>query len=375
MTFCAIRVASRFLAAKDWGDPSRMLSDYRGALTAFQTSLTRIIASASQTFSRFTPSTPREQEMVQKAVAKANRGPLSHSFVPLIHAARPLSEWVVQTRVIPAGKAKSVEMAARSVQSMVRLPQDIPDWYAKNTARLNLLLEAASWPERSGTGTAASQVKTVGLFKVHNTIGADAKQFKEIQGLFENATRSLSTARDFKKVLYGDVYVVGQLRQSNTLAWYKVQSDDVYVRSLAKKGGDDLHSLIHELGHRYWFKFATAKQKQGIGALFSQLSLTPAPTVARPKVGDVLPVPVRGAKGTKFVIVKDDGLFFHTTPPGKFDARALMKVLTQKAKGTSVFPTTYSMTDVDEFFAECFAHYTLGRLSPALTRQFEKALS
>jgi hypothetical protein len=375
MTPCAVRVATRYLSAKEWGDPSGMISDYRGALTAFQTSLTRTTESATQTFSRFTPSTPREQEMVQKAVAKATRGALSHTFVPLIHAARQLSEWVLQTRMIPAGKAKPVEMAARSVQSMARAPQDIPDWYEKNAARLNLLLEAASWPEKSGEGEAASQVVTVGPFKVHNTIGADEKQFKEIQGLVENAARSLSTTRDFGNVLYGDVYVVGQLRQSHTLAWYKIQSDDVYVRSLAKKGGDDLHSLIHELGHRYWFKFATSDQKRNVNALFMDLGTAPPPTVTRPTVGDELPVSVKGAKGTKFIIVKDDGMYFTTEPKGTFPVREVMRLLTQRAKGTETFPSQYSMTDSSEFFAECFAFYTLGRLKPDLAKRFEEALS
>ena len=374
MTPCAVRVATRYLSAKVWGDPSGMISDYRGALTAFQTGLTRVTESATQTFSRYTPSTPREQEMVQKAVAKATRGALSHTMVPLIQTARQLSEWVLQTRVIPAGKAKAVEMAARSVQSMARLPQDIPDWYEKNAARLNLLLEAASWPEKSGEGDAASQVVTVGPFKVHNTIGADAKQFKEIQGLVENATRALSTTRDFKKVLYGDVYVVGQLRQSHTLAWYKIQSDDVYVRSLAKKGGDDLQSLIHELGHRYWFKFATQDQKRAIQRLFLDLSVAPAPKVKRPTVGDELPVPVKGAKGIKFIIVKDTGDIYETAPKGRFPVRAVLNMMETAAKGEAVFPSRYSMTNDQEFFAECFAFYTMGRMKPVLVKKFEAAL-
>ena len=377
MAPCAVRVASRFLAAKEWGDPSGMISDYRGALTAFQTSVTSATSDAALAFSRYTSvaSTPRETEMVEKARAKALRGRLSHTLVPLITAARPLAEWVVQTRVIPASKAKAVEMAARLVGSMARVPQDVTDWYEKNASRLNLLLEAASWPERSGEGEAAAQVVTVGPFKVHNTIGADERHYKEIQGLVENAARALSTTLDFKKVLYGDVYVVGQLRQSNTLAWYKVQSDDVFVRSLAKKGGDDLHSLIHELGHRYWFQFATNDQKRNINMLFMDLGTAPAPAVKRPTVGDELPVPVRGAKGTKFIIVKDDGRYYETEPTGRFPIYKVMQLITERAKGTETFPSQYSMTDSDEFFAECFAFYTLGRLKPDLARRFEEALS
>lgn len=52
-----------------------------------------------------------------------------------------------------------------------------------------------------------------------------------------------------------------------------------------------------------------------------------------------------------------------------------MRLPTQRAKGTETFPSRYSMTDSQEFFAECFAFYTLGRLKPDLAKRFEEALS
>jgi hypothetical protein len=84
---------------------------------------------------------------------------------------------------------------------------------------------------------------------------------------------------------------------------------------------------------------------------------------------------VRGSKGVKFVIVKDDGMFYETAPPGRFHVREVLRLITEKAKGTETFPSQYSMTSSSEFFAECFAFYTLGRLSPDLAKRFEEALS
>jgi hypothetical protein len=375
VTPSASRVASRFLAAKEWGDPSAMISQYRAALTAFQGSVTKLQSSVAETFSRYNVAPNRD---AAKQIAKATRGTLSLTLVPLVKAARPLAEWIIQTRVIPPRKTKSVELAARAVGSMARVPQDIPAWYEKNNARLNLLLEAASWPERSasGSGDAASQITTVGPFKVHNTIGADAKHFKDIRGLIENAARSIATTRDFKKVLYGDVFIVGQLKQSNTLAWYNYRDDDVYVRSLAKKGFDDLQSLVHELGHRYWFKFATPDQKKAITTLFYRTGVSAAQVgsaldrlLHTPNPGDKLPFRVRGVKGDPIVDRVENELVY-LVGGGRLLARDVSKILGVQL----AFPTTYASKNVEEFFAECFAFFVHGRLKPDLADAFRKAL-
>lgn len=323
-----------------------------------------------EAYSRFSLAPGAVDRSTTKAISEATRGRLSHSMVPLIKAARPLAEWVIQTRVIPPGKAKSIEMVARVVGSMARLPQDILDWNKKNGDRLNLLLEAASWPERSDSDESASQVSTVGPFKVHNTIGADAKQFKEIQGLIENSARSLATTRDFKKVLYGDVFVVGQLKQSNTLAWYNVNNDDVYVRSLAKKGYDGLHSLTHELGHRYWYKFTSPEVKKNIRSLYyeTQGANARSPSwVFNP--GDQIPIKVRGVRGTP-VVDRVDDTFYYFTQGGQIAIRDVNRLLL----GFRAFPSMYAASSVEEFFAECFSFFVLGRLKPDLADGFQKAL-
>lgn len=364
MKASSARVAGRFLAAKDWGDPSQMISAYRSTLTAFQQELARL---QTDVLGKFTTNDPYVSRLI--------RGPLSFKLAPLVRAGRPLADWIIQTRVIPAGKTKAIELAVRTVESMARVPKDIPGWYEKNAGRLNLLLEAASWPERSGASEAASQVLKVGPFEVHNTIGADDKHFKEIADLVENAVRSLSTTRDFKKVLYGPVFVVGQLKQSKTLAWYSITDDDVYVRSLAKKGRDDLQSLIHELGHRYWFKFASQDQKRAIITLYRSLGFA---KVEMPNEGDPLPIPLKGHPTTPTIVKKTvefhrgrPRVVFQLSTGGYVLASDVEKILSTKA----AFPSMYSATNYEEFFAECFSFYTLGQLKPDLASKFEAALS
>lgn len=363
------RVASRFLAAREWGDTTKLVSDYRSALSAFQASVGSTLA-AVMDYSRFSLTPGSVDRSTTKAISSAMSGRLSYAMVPLIKAARPLADWIIQTRVIPPGKAKAIEMAARAVGSMARLPQDILDWNKKNGDRLNLLLEAASWPERSGSDESASQVATVGPFKVHNTVGANDKQFKEIQGLIENAARSLATTRDFRKVLYGDVFVVGQLKQSNTLAWYNITNDEVYVRSLAKKGYDGLHSLTHELGHRYWYKFTSPEVKKSVTSLFYK---TKAASIRAPSwvfnPGDQIPIKVRGVRGAP-VVDRVDDTFYYFTQGGQIPIRNVNLALAEFA----AFPSIYASSNVEEFFAECFSFYTMGKLKPELTEGFLAAL-
>jgi hypothetical protein len=365
------RVAARFLAAREWGDTTKMVSDYRSALSAFQASVASVRGSVAEAYSRFSLTPSAVDRSTAKAIGEATSRRLSYSMVPLIKAARPLADWVIQTKVIPPSKAKSIEMIARVVGSMARLPKDILDWSEKNGDRLNVLLEAASWPERSGSDdSAASQVATVGPLKVHNTIGANDKQFKEILGLVENAVRALSTTRDFKKVLYGDLFVVGQLRQSNTLAWYNVSNDEVYVRSLAKKGYDGLHALTHELGHRYWYKFTSHEVKKSISTLYAKTKAAAAWTpswVFSP--GDQIPIKVRGVRGTP-VVDRVDDTFYYFTQGGQMAVRDVNRLLLEFRS----FPSMYAASSVEEFFAECFSFYTMGKLKPELTEGFLAAL-
>jgi len=338
----AISVAERFLTAKEWGDPTRIVTYYRDALARFDA-----------TFAEYGDA-PHSGLVLQK------------DLVPVFNASRNLLDWILQTRTIPPRKAKGIEMVARLFEK--RLPSNIPPWYAKNRARLPLLIEAAEWPARSSE----SDVAKVGSFTLHNTVGAPLAQFEEIQKLVAVAERHLSVL-DFRKVAYGDVYVVGQIKKSNTLARYSVAEDDVYLRSLAKKGGDDLRYLLHELGHRYWSKFLGVAGKALIYKLYSDLKYAKTP-VEIPKVGDRMPFAFPGEKEPSFVVRADSANLYlskdGTVPDSRVEIASLRKALRIEAN----FPSTYSAKDEDEFFAECFAFYALGRLKPELRERFETAI-
>ena len=313
-----------------------------------------------------------------------NRYFLQDAFSAVVERAREMADWALQTRAIPKGEAKALELATRLV-TIIRVPSNIISWYDTNRQKLDFLLQTMTWGEKSSGSAGSLDLATVGPFKVHNTIGAKEKQFKDLQALVKSAVRVITPVMDFKKVLYGDVFIVGQLRQARTLAWYSPSQDEVYLRNLARKGIDDLESLVHELGHRYWFKFATPNQKRNISLLYMDLGIS-ARNVRVPdlKPGDVLPVPVRGLE-PPLVITSITPRSYVITPrklpvgvlPGAtatVSIDAVQGLMKQKAVTGKLFPTAYSMKNDVEFFAECFAFYVLGKLPKDLVPQFEKAM-
>jgi len=362
MALSPSRVASRYLLSRVWTDPGAVWTAYNKALTELDLNITQ-----------------------EKAQPRPNPYTLRRYFVPVVNSGQVMAEWALQTRTIPSGQTKALELAAR-LMALARTPSNIIQWYETNRPKLNFLLETITWEDKSEQSSGGLDITTVGPFKVHNTIGAKEKQLKELQALVKSAVRVISPVKDFKKVLYGDVFVVGQLRQATMLAWYSVNEDDVYLRNLAKKGHDDLHSLVHELGHRYWYKFASPSVKSNISRLYSDLGWK-ARRVSVPdlKVGDVLPVKVRGlepplviSRVTPTSYVLQPKKLSPGTLPGSdtsVSITAVHNIMKQKAVAGKVFPSMYSMKNDVEFFAECFAFFVFGRMPPELVPQFEKALA
>lgn len=332
----AVRVADRY--ARTFENAERLVEWFRSSLARFR-----------ETFARYGK--------------EPHTGLIpARDLVPVWNSGREVSDWILQTRSIPAGKAKAVEMAARTIRG--NIPKDIPSWYEKNNKRFDVLLEAADWSERSSAG----EVEKVGNITVHNTIGASPGQFKEIQELVANAEKVIhSVGFGTERVLYGNVFVVGQLKQARTAAWYEPETDDIFVRITAKQGGDDLSSTVHEFGHRLWDKFLSRDSKLATHRLFSDLRFARTP-VDPPKPGELLSLKIQGIP--KPLVESVDLRFVNFVGGGKVPLDTIMKELRIKA----TFPSRYAATNPEEFFAECFAYFALGKLKPDLKERFEAVL-
>lgn len=278
-----------------------------------------------------------------------------------------IAEGVIGTRSIPPRSAKGIEMAYRLYYRSRTMPKDVYKWLDKNEKRLLLTIEAAErWkPKQEGT----DDLFTVGPFTVHNTIGAQGKALDAFKKMLELAIKKvkLNKARGFSKVLYGDIYLVGQLTKSNTAAWYDVGKDIVFCR-VAKKAWrfDEAHSLVHELGHRYWRRIAAKPLKTEWMRHHIRVESKEV-EIPMPDVGDELPLRIKGApRGWRPKVLQSDrSTYTYERPDGSKGTIARMsiwKVQKQNEGNALRFPTAYSATNEEEHFCEALSLASFGTL-------------
>jgi hypothetical protein len=268
--------------------------------------------------------------------------------------ARQVGRVVVETRAIPKGKAKAVELAVRAFTG--KGPRDPAAWWKKNKKHVALLLEAERWPVREG----GDEVIEVGPLTVHDTVHLTGRDRERTIDVVEKAVAALEDG-PFSAVLYGPVYIVGQLRRARTLAWYYQADDTVYVRPHPKSGDREAFNLIHELGHRYWNKSMSKEDRQAWVARHNAL-LRASVDVPPVVVGDKIPV-----RSGEDVIVEIKylprlrDLQAIMGGGGRIPVSSIIRVRDHNAR-VKLFPTNYAMTDVEEHFAEAFAMYVMGTL-------------
>lgn len=337
------RLASwRLLAAQ--GDVQKYYPAFRSAVEEFESSLRARSPAIRQTWPR------------------------------VFETGHPYVEALLEAKEIPKRSTKPMEMAARVILT-TRRTRDVLNWFKKNQKRLQLLLDAHKWPDKVEGG---DSLFTVGKFKVHNTLNLSGEKLIGTKGVFEKIDRKLGSATvppNIRKVLYGDVYIVGQLAGGNILAWYKWTNDTVYVRPFRGKSVNEEHRLIHELGHRYRFHFAPKNRWDAWRSYHD--SIKNRPSVPKlPKVGDPLPIRVRGTKrGWRPTVSRiEGGMYYYMVPGDKRHpehAITAMKILPfMEPEGGGGFPTRYASKSADEHFCEALALFEMGKLSPEHKKAF-----
>jgi hypothetical protein len=280
---------------------------------------------------------------------------MKHHWLALMRAGKLVSQWVVTTRSLPSGKETRVEAITKAFSAFST--NNIISWWERNQEGLNLLLEALEWPERvEGGGGAYQEIIPIPPLRLHNTVHWSGENLKALVYWADHGIRKLQSHPTLAKVLYGDVYLVGQLRRTRTLAWYSVAQDEVFIKAETRYGLADLHSLWHELGHRYWHRFLQPDQRI---AWTHQYDFARFAGAALPKLepGTKLPVRVRGYPNG-VVVEKVVGGSVYVQEGFSLKLQAVLDHLKKLQK----FPTTYASTSSEEYFAECFALYVSGDL-------------
>lgn len=278
-------------------------------------------------------------------------------WVRLMKHGRKLADAILTTRSIPAKSAKGMEMAYRLFANSRRMPKDVFKWWAKNQRRLDVTIQAATkWPAKVEGG---DELFVVGSFRIHNVVGASGKKLARIKAIIAMAEKAARTnpVPGFDRVVYGDIHIVNRITKAHHAAWYHSGDDSVYLRLARETDKGIAQSVVHELGHRYWAKFADKERKaewrrHHINATHQDAD------VVMPSPGDEVPVKFRGQKGPAVLVREDNGLYYvkavvkGVEQEGTVAKYSIYKILREQAKREQNFPTAYASTHPEEHFCE-----------------------
>lgn len=290
-------------------------------------------------------------------------------WINLIEEGHKVADGILSNRSIPSRKNKGMEMAFRLVSTSRRMPRNVYKWWDKNQKRFDLLIEGAErWPEKE-MGT--DELFKLGAFTVHNIVGAEGSELEALKRGIKQVEAAIkrSPVPGLKKVLYGDIHVVPKISKAHHAAWYYPSDDSLYVRRTKATGLDEVHAMIHELGHRFWHRFANSQAKEDWYQHHVSVSRKEV-DVEMPDVGDELPVRVRKFKTLPKVTRRDNGLYHYVLQvpnsgdiyKGTHPEAAIKAYLIKKTRIEKVFPTPYSSKNDEEHFCDALAMLCLGTL-------------
>jgi len=281
-----------------------------------------------------------------------------------------LAEAIMGTKEIPTSQAKDFAKVAKMFIAAIRPPHDLEKWLYQNEKAFNWFETAAkTWkPKGEATEDTSNGSFKVGPFTVHNTIGLSQKDLEGPIQAIHDAIRfaSANIPSGFGKVLYGDLYLVGKL-SNKMVAWYNILEDELYLRSNAKGSLGDLHSFVHELGHRYWRKFMPKELQQQFHRRNTVCEISDMGHPELPKPGESLGVPVVGYKTPPIVQrVVGDKLYL--------DDKAFISIgaWLKGKRQIQCFPTMYAATNAEEHFCEVMGLKATGKLEGEHLKAFEE---
>lgn len=219
---------------------------------------------------------------------------------------------------------------------------------------------------------AAKVKRKVGSFTLVNTGGFDDKVMARVADVVERSEKAMRGI-GLGRVCYGDILVSKTIARQNTLAFYLISSDEMFIRANIRQNLDSILTVCHELAHRLQFQFLKDKVpdiKKIYGMLKTQSFLGPdVPDEILPKIGDT------AEQGGKLYTVIEVQRYNDKVRLTQSDAPAALTASTSianwlKLKGIEPhqnprfrgFITHYAGKDPDENFAEMVAYYALGKL-------------
>lgn len=324
----------------------------------------------SMQYQEFHRSFVRFQQQVQYNQER-DLGNTSSLWVVWFHFYQAGREWVnfiIDHLAMPPKAAKPIEMSVRlfaKVYGRGKGPPDIAQWYLDNKTRLDLLDQAGTWNSR----TEESGVLKIGPLTVHDTIQASPRKLENAQEIVQQAIKAInhSGVPGFSSMVYGQVYLVGQLKRKTWAAWYQPDKDSLYLRPevMGSSIQESAQHLVHEFGHRFWLKKLSMDIKRA-WATHHQYMKYDTPARRLPEVGSIIPILVNGKK-PRFTGIDDKGkaVLVNAETEGLIGTIDLVKLRDwmQEYDHKTKFPTLYSASDAEEHFCESLSLYCVGRLT------------
>jgi len=296
---------------------------------------------------------------------------------------------ILQQYELPPALRKKVEVAARfwakESQNRINNVEDGIKAYKKlmvtYETQLTLAKTALSQGKLRGSEEEGAAALNAGPFKLVNTGHFDQETMETCAAVVKEAVDRLQS-KGLSKVCYGEVLVSNRLAKASVLAFYLISKDEMFIRTdLKREMPAAIKTVLHELGHRYYYQFAKSKHadihniyarlKGQANALQSQLvDEVMKDPAKRPQPGDTY-----DSKGEVYVVEKVEykGLksgyqikMHKQNDPaskGSLPLDSWIRVKGYKLENKpSGFITPYAGTNASENFAEMFAYYCLNKL-------------
>lgn len=202
----------------------------------------------------------------------------------------------------------------------------------------------------------------------------------KVEAVLSVVKKGASTLRQhgLGEIIYGDINIVGNISSSRHLAWYFRTKDYLEIRADMKSNLESVKTFLHELGHRYWFRAASNKQRHAFTQYYKDLKSNLRHTSRLPQRGDKVQINPRQVieysggsvdrPGKHVVIVHQRNKSFDSL----LTTERLKKFFAATDLGGFVSP--YASTNEEENFAEMFAFWLMGDLNPEQKEAFESML-
>ena len=215
-----------------------------------------------------------------------------------------------------------------------------------------------------------------GPFTIINKYGYRKEEYADILQTLDKAADSISVA-GFSNILYGDVWLEA-IKSSGWSGRYQVGPDIVELNIDSRYRFSEVYTLVHEFGHRYWYKVMTEDQRDAYMAAYAGTT-TSVTVEERKAMWDALEKNNWDTQSARralpnhlkelFTEAWKDFRRFHLNPTPEnivknqasmqrsFIRPNLKYLLLDSKRPNSV--TDYGRTNVVEDFAEVFAHYCM----------------